>query len=157
MKADTTAWQTNSAKSSEITSTCRGKKKRKFLLFLKRKPKKGTSLVNEDKSSLRNFATFVDVTKTQRKRIEQLLKGYNLHRRRGALVTLNAEEIQKEMLVKQTETTRRKNFRDSLREVFSKNFATPRRKSRALTGDISFYLNESTHSVSTKPRCYTTT
>ena len=33
------------------------KTKRKFLLLLKRKPKKGKSLLNESKWSLRNFAT----------------------------------------------------------------------------------------------------
>lgn len=65
------------------------------MLFLRRKSKEVTSLVIEDKSSLDNFATFDDLTKTRWKRIELLLKGYNLHRRRGALVALNAEEIQK--------------------------------------------------------------
>lgn len=65
------------------------------MLFLRRKSKEVTSLVIEDKSSLDNFATFDDLTKTRWKRIELLLKGYNLHHRRGALVALNAEEIQK--------------------------------------------------------------
>ena len=77
-KADTAAWQTNSAKSSEITSAYKKREKRKFLLFLKHKSKKGTSLVNEDKSPLRNFVTLHDLTKTKRKQIEQLFKGYNL-------------------------------------------------------------------------------
>lgn len=49
------------------------------------------------------------------------------------------------MLRKQTEIKRRKNFRGSLRDVFSKTFTTPRRKSRTLTDDIQYYLNDGTH------------
>ena len=78
-----------------------------------------------------------------------------MHRRRSEHATLNAEEIQKEMLRNRTETKGRKNFRDSLKDAFTKDFATPKRKSRTLTGVISFYLNDGTHSMSTKRRCFT--
>ena len=78
MKADTTPWQTSSAKSFKITSAYKKKEKSKFLLFWKRKSKKGTSLVNENKSSLRNFGTLNNFTKTKRKQIEQLIQRVKL-------------------------------------------------------------------------------